>query len=331
MWETPVPAPSRWRTLRLGAALVVAALFPAGLAAQEQSPGDARVLLLRGDAAALSRELARAAGSPVEVRGGRGRSFTLDYVAAGPTGVVARAARDLGGRWSARLRVEAPAGPAPERAPVLPESRRLSLNLSGVSAFEAFAMVTAELRLQLETSGELATRVSLPPVVRPAEEILDELARQAGARWGLAFTLELADAVVRTRPSPEPPPGADGDLAPVRPVPRSPLPTGAPRAGLAGELPRTGSELREAVRGALGKLLRVAPDLRAAGLAELKDDLERLLAPLAALPPAERQERVRHLAPLVTGWKRLYGGLAPHVQRELAPVGEWLSRYLGAR
>ena len=55
-------------------------------------------------------------------------------------------------------------------------------------------------------------------------------------------------------------------------------------------------------------------------------EAERIMAMLRDLSPVERDTRLRLLSTVVLPWRRLYDGLAPDVQRDFRPVGEFMDR-----
>jgi hypothetical protein len=94
-----------------------------------------------------------------------------------------------------------------------------------------------------------------------------------------------------------------------------PVPTGPSAAALRSEL-----------WAGIHRIVRAAPDQRAAVVQEFVQRGEVVLGGLARLSPAERAERLRVLGSLVVSWRRLYQGLAPTVRNELAPVTALLER-----
>jgi hypothetical protein len=282
-------------------------------------PSPARAEPLRVDLnaappAQVARELTRVLGAPVEVRGGVGRQWTLTVSADTAEGIVERVAALLGGRWRLKLRVQP--GPAPGPSPVL--ERRLSLGVENVSAARAFQLVARDLKAELQTGGDLEKRVGLIALGVPASTILDRIAEQAGAAWSFGYVLEVPEAA----PAAAPPAAPEPSVSPSPPL-EAPLP--APARVPA---PISGPELRAALSGALGRVLRMGPDRRAEAVRDFTSYGEQLFQMLDRLSPAERRERLRFAQPVLTPWIRLYRGLAPDVQKQLAPVTTLLERFL---
>lgn len=283
----------------------------------------AEVRLHQAAPAEVARDLERAFGIPVEVRGGAGRQVTLTFQGLSPARVLDRVAPALGGSWRLKLRVRAG---RPDSAPASPAVRHtMSMGLQDIPAARAFALVAKELGADLEAEGDLQARVAVLAAGVSADTLLDRIAQQAGATWSLAYVIQATDAppivpapvappvAIRVEPSEPPRPASEIPGPSVR-TPPAPIPSSA--------------QLRTAVRAGLDQVLRASPDRRPEALRAFLQESERLFLGLARLAPAERQERLRQAQPLLTLWSQLYEGLAPPVQQQLAPISALLERHL---
>ncbi|MGV3723514.1 MAG: hypothetical protein ACO1SX_21675, partial [Actinomycetota bacterium] len=262
-----------------------------------------------------ARELQHLLRAPVEVRGGEGRKITLHLPAnTPPLKALDRVAAQMGGSWRMKLQVKA-GEPEPARATPLVD-HNVALGLQDVTASRAFSLVARELKAELELEGDLETRVSVIVVNVTANVLLDKIAEQAGATWDVSYVIDAPNVpqpivVLPSRPAPvvTPPP------APM------PEPVAPPRPRIA-----SAAELRTELRGHINQIVKAEPSRRAEVVRDFIQHGEALLLLLDTLSPAERAERLRALAKVVTPWRRLYQGLAPEVHKELAPVTALLAR-----
>lgn len=272
--------------------------------------------------AEVGQELSRVLRAPVEVRGGEGRKVTVTLATALPTALLDRAAAMLGGTWTAKLRVTAGASRAAEAPPPPHLERNLALGLQDVPASRAFAVVARELKADLETTGNLDQRVTVLGVNASAATMLDRIADQANARWSLVYRIEATEL----RMEPPPPPVVPTPRVEPPSMPVAPVAAVLPRVPAAPSAP-SGAAVRAALWDGIKDVVRVPPDQRAAAVAAFLRLGEQLVGSLNHLPVGERQNRLRALQPLMASWKRLYGGLAPDLQKQLAPVTEALKRW----
>jgi hypothetical protein len=275
--------------------------------------------------------LQRATGLDVKINGGARRLVTLAMTAPRPELAIARVATALGGTWYIRLKVKN--GRAPADAPVPQRQERLvNLGLNNVTATQAFSALARDLRMQLETEGELTGRVSFTAARLPASDVLDRVAAVAGVQWSLGYTIESPDVPPPPPPRPvmqEPstPDETEPSVDPATPGSRRPAPR--PRNGTPSILPPSvlsGPELRLQLKAGLSALVRASPDQRAGAVRDFMLDAERMMAMLRSLPTVERDTRLRLISTVVLPWRRLYDGLAPDVQREFQPVSEFMDR-----
>jgi len=302
-------------------ALVRAAVCAAlvlGLSAPARAAERLDVRLRAASAAEAGRELSRALGIEVRVFGGAGRQVSLDLTNPAPALAADRVAAALGGSWRLKLRVRPGAGPSPS-APVAIRlaARELALSLRDIPAARAFAFLASDLRADLELDGPreaLERRVTLAGERAPAHVLLDRVAEQSGATWSLAIRIDASDAPPPPPPVIAPPPMVTPPPAPAPvPVPVKPV---VPSA----------TAMRATLREGLQRILRSDPGRRAEAVREFTRQAEGFLGQLVTLPPAEQQARRQALEALLPAWRRLYDGLVPAVQRELAPVSELLQR-----
>ncbi|HTE18115.1 MAG TPA: hypothetical protein VK689_07010 [Armatimonadota bacterium] len=333
--QRPSAVRSRARA-RAGGSLLwrCTALFASLALLASQSPGGAQEIQVRLKDAPpeeISRELGAVLRAPVVIRGAVGKRVTLDLATAAPSVALDRVAALLGGTWRIRLHVRG-SGPAPvpsgegaQRPSTAALERNLALGLQDVSAARAFALVARELNADLETEGNLEARVKVQAVNAPASVLLDRIAEQATATWSYSFQIYAPDQpipFVRPTRLPRPEPLTEARAQPIRLPSRSVrTPTVAVPSGTA---------LRAALWEAVHFVVRAEPNRRPEAVRRFVASGEQLLAPLAQLSPAERQARRRTLLPVLAVWRRLFRGLAPVMQREVAPVTQLLERHLRA-
>jgi hypothetical protein len=305
-----------------------AAWLPAGmllllLLLRPASAETLQVRLENAGPAEVSRELERVLGTPVEVRGGADRRVTLRLIAPSPSLVVERVAAALGGTWRIRLRVKAgrtePLPPSPSL------EQRMALGLQDVTAARAFLLIARDLKAELETEGDLGKRVAVRAFSISASSVLDQVAEQAGATWSLVYLIDVPEAP--PPPPPSPPTARSQEPSPSSPPRPAPSPPRELSLTLPSSLP-SGIELRAALLEAFSHILKVGPDRRSEAVGEFVGNAGRLFKALDRLSPVERDTRIRTMIPLLTAWRRLYRGLAPDVQRQLAPAMELLERNL---
>ncbi|MFN3651570.1 MAG: hypothetical protein ACK47B_18495 [Armatimonadota bacterium] len=318
---------NRIATYLTGLAALTLAASPA-LSARE-----ARPLTLRdASPAEAARELGRALGTAVEIRGGARRTLSLELPGGAPSRTLAAFTARLGGTWKPKLVVRAGRMEQPEESPEL--EKTLAIGFQDVSAARAFATVARELKAELELRDELEVPVSLVAVNVPAHVVLDRLCAAVEASWSLVYVIELPDA-----PVPPVVPRVEPEPAPVE-TPRAEPEKPAPPPGTAPETPKprepeppavTPLVLRNALREALKRVVIAAPDARPEAVREFGRFGEELVKHLDAMPAAQRRDCVRFLLPAVTPWRRLYAGLAPTVKEQLSPVTELLDRHIPLR
>jgi hypothetical protein len=289
-------------------------------------------LLLAGPAAAarlegagpeeVARELERVVGVPVEIRGGVGRQVTLELAEGSPERQVERAAAALGGRWRLKLRVKPGRGGPGARLPVL--ERRLPVGFQDITARLAFSIIARDLKADLELEGDLPNRVTVLASGISTAEILNLIAEQAGAAWSVAYRIDAPDAP----PRPQPAPPAEAPAPAEQPVSEpAPPPPPAPREERPPAVP-PGPELRAALHDAMVRVLRTGPERREEAVRRFVREAEALFDSLARLAPSQRDVRIRTIYPILAPWKRLHQGLAPEVQKQMAPILEVLERHL---
>jgi hypothetical protein len=178
-------------------------------------------------------------------------------------------------------------------------------------------LIARELKAELDAPGDLTRRVSIIAANVPASVVLDRVAEQGGVSWDVSYRLELPDvpAPVVVMPQKRETPELPAPTPPPAPAPVM-VPAGPSADGLRTEL-----------WAGVGRIVRVAPDQRAAAVQEFLQRGNVVLRSLSRLSPGERAERLRVLGTLIVSWKRLYQGLAPGVRAELAPVTALLERF----
>lgn len=314
------PASSLHRFLRplrrLGRSALVAAVSASllGFATSAAHAGAVRIELEDAPPSEIARQLQHVLGAPVEIRGGEGKRLTLQLATLSPERILDRVTTQLGGTWRMRLLVRPGRPETPRVSPVIDHS--MVLGVQDVPAQRAVALVARELKAELEVQGDLSRRVSLIAANVPASVVLDRIAEQAGITWDVAYRLDVPDAPAPVPVAPRP--REMPELLPAAPMPPPvvlPVPTGPSAAALRSEL-----------WAGINRIVRAAPDQRAAVVHEFVQRGEVILGGLARLSPAERAERLRVLGSVVVSWTRLYQGLAPTVRSELAPVTALLER-----
>lgn len=275
----------------------------------------ARIELTDAATPEIARQLQQLLGAPVEVRGGEGKRLTLLLATTSPQRILDRVATQLGGVWRMRLQVR-PGRPEMAR-PTPSVEHSMVLGVQDVPAQRAFALIARELKAELDTQGDLTRRVSIIAANVPASVILDRVAEQAGVWWDVSYRLDVPDAPVPVVVMPQ-------KREPSRPPEPAPLPLPSPVI----EVPTgpTAPALRTELWAGIHRIVRATPRQRAAEVQEFLLRGEVVLQALARLTSAERAERLRVLSSLVGSWKRLYHGLAPGVQSDLAPVTGLLER-----
>jgi hypothetical protein len=263
--------------------------------------------------AEISQELSRFLGTPVEITGAAGRRLSLSVTTPDPQAALDKVAAGLQGTWRARLVVRPGAMDRPGQLPGWDHS--LPLSLDGVAASRAFGMVARLLRLDLDLADGLERKVSVPPGRLDASALLDRIAQQAGARWTLVYRIFAPDA--------PPPP-----LAVRREPPTAPPAETVVRVQPSAPTPMARVDFRAVLWEHVHRLVRASPAERSAAVQAFVQEAQRLLAELDRLPAAERAQHLRSLQNVRLQWRRLYTGLAPNVQAELAPVHELLEQRL---
>lgn len=269
-----------------------------------------RIELHDAPPAVIARQLQHVLGAPVEIRGGEGKRLTLLLAATSPQRILERIAVQLGGTWRMRLLLRPRRADAPTIAPQIDHG--MTLGVQDVPAQRAFALIARELKAELDVQGDLTHRVSIIAANVPANVVLDRVAEQAGVSWDVAYRLDVPNMPA---PIAVVPPARETSELPKVVIPPSPpasvvaMPTGPSAASLRAEL-----------WAGIKRIVRVAPDQRTAVVQEFLQRGDVVLNGLARLSPGERAERLRVLGTLIGSWRRLYQGLAPRVQTELAPV-----------
>jgi hypothetical protein len=302
------------RLTRLAAAAVLAAALQAAPASAEP----VRVQLQDAAPAEAARELQRALGAPVEIRGGEGKRVTLSLLAAGSARALDQVASQLGGTWKMKLQVKP--GKRENLRPSPPLDHSMALGVQDVPASRAFALVARELRAELELEGDVEARVGLIAVNVSASVILDRLAEQAGVTWDVSYLIDAPNAPV---PVPVQPRKKDPSEVPPAPSP-APVTPPAPVVVPAGP---AAAQLRAALWEGIKRIVRAEPARRTEVVREFLQQGEAMLQSLNALSPTERAERLRVLSTVLPPWKKLYQGLAPSVRGDLTPVTELLERF----
>jgi hypothetical protein len=263
----------------------------------------------------------------VRLEGGAGRLVTVTLRPGALWSVMDELARAAQGSWKLRLTVlpgeaDAPAG---SRGGL---DQLMAVGFQDLPADRAWAIVARELGAELDLRCEAKSPITLLAVNVPAERILDGLARQSGAHWSAEVVLKAPDVppvrrAFRRDDGPGPPPMQllmPLTVVPMMAEPSAGQPVGGQEAG--------SRHLERQLRSMLRSLVTAPPRERPLMILAFLEDGERLLAPLQTLNQAERAARVRSLIPLLSQWNRLYRGLAPDVERELAPVTAFLEFHL---
>lgn len=300
-----------WRSqlaLLMAAALLLAAH---GLRAQT-----VRIRLRNASPQQAADELARVLRAPVEVRGGAGRTVTIDLLTVAPGIALDRVSALLGGTWKRVLEVR-PGEREPGWVPPLLE-RNLVTGFRDFPTHRALALLARELRAELDAPEELPGRITLLARNEPATAVLDALCSQAGLTWRLRYVIEsqdLPEPVIppppRVSPRPDPPRTEPAPLLPPVPPPRS-----AP----------TGAGLREELGEVILSISRAAPTDRERSVLEAIAAFEEMDRELRSFSTSERASLLDSARPVLSRWRALYRGLAPKVQKQLRPAHQALER-----
>jgi hypothetical protein len=282
--------------------------------ASSASAETVRVELDNAPPAEIARQLQHVLGAPVEIRGGEGQRLTLLLATTSSWRILDRVAMQLGGTWKLRLQVRAGRPNAVRPSPPIDHS--MALGVQDLPAQRVFALIARELKVELDTQGDLSRRVSIIAANVPANVVLDRVAEQAGVSWDVSYRLDVPNVPVPIVVMPQ---KREEPELPLAVPPQPPLPMLVPT----GPAPEA---LRTELWAGIHRIVRAAPDQRAAVVQEFLQRGEVVLQGLTRLTPAEQAERRRLLGSLVLSWKRLHGGLAPGVRAELAPVTALLER-----
>jgi len=262
----------------------------------------------------IARQLQHVLGAPVEIRGGEGKRLTLLLATTSPFRILDRVATQLGGTWRMRLLVR-PGRPEMMR-PTPPIDYTMALGVQDVPAQRAFALIARELKADLDAQGDLTQRISIIAANVPASVVLDRVAEQAGVSWDVSYRLDVPDVPIPIVVAPQKREVIEApNVAPPPPTMPITTPSGPSPEGLRTEF-STG----------ISRIVRAAPDQRAAVVQEFLQRGDVVLQGLSRLSATERADRLRVLGTLIGSWKRLYQGLAPGVRSELAPVTALLER-----
>ena len=302
-------------TLRFRHALQLAALSVA-MWVVPVSAEPIRVQLQDATPAEAARELQRALGAPVEIRGGEGKRVTLVLAAPTATRALEQVTAQFGGTWKLKLLVKAGRPETPRPSPAVDHT--MALGIQDGPASRAFAIVARELKAELELDGDIEARVGLIAVNVSAAVILDRLAEQAGVTWDVSYQIDVPNAPVAIPVQPRKKEAAEVPPPPVMPAVPLPAVPATPSA----------AELRAALWEGIKRIARAEPARRTVVVQEFLQQGEAMLQSLNALSPTERTERLRVLSTVLPPWRKLYQGLAPSVRGDLTPVTELLERLI---
>lgn len=315
------------------------------------------VTLRAADSATLSSTLGVALGGTVRIEGTLAAPVTLDL-----HGASARAALDavgaaVHGNWHPVYTVTTGAPPVGARHPV-PLGRTVTARFEKVSARAVLGLVARAGGGPLEAPADLTQSVTLAAKEMPVEQALDDVTRQMGATWSVAYVIRAGTAPPaaptptstspagnRTRtssPSPagQPTPGrgragsggpfrSEGNVpgfpfSPSRsfPVPPASLSPSAPATSTPD--PNAAKQLEEG----LARVMQMPPAQRGSAVRDFAAQLEQQFRQMQALPGSRRADQMATMRPLYQAAGRTYNGLTPDQRREFQPIIDVFNRWM---
>jgi hypothetical protein len=305
--------------------------------------------LRAADAATIARSLGEALGGTVQIEGTLPTLVTLDLQGAGARAALDGVVTALNGSWRPIYTVTAAAAAPGARRPT-PVGRTVTANLDQVSPRAALMLVARAGGGTLVLAPELSKMVSLSVKEMPVEEALDEVTRQVGATWSVAYVIKAGSAslpppvaaappavtppssrVSRTQPASRGlPPGFSSQAVPrdVLNDPRSfPMPF-APRSQGAPAAPATDPNAAKMLAEGLSRVMQMPPAQRRLAVKDFAGQIDQQFRQMQALPAPRRNEQMASMRPLYQAAQRTYSGLTPDQRREFEPLITVFNRWM---
>lgn len=292
------------------------------------------VKLQAADASVIAQTLGNALGGTVRIEGALPAPVTLDL-----SGATARAALDavahaLYGTWRTAYTVTAGAAPAGAQRPVA-LGRTVTANLTDVSAHAAFALVARAGGGTLDLPPGIDKSVTLVARDEPVETALDDIAKQAGVAWSVAYT--LTPGVGPPAPA-RPQPAVQPNTSRVRPtlpgatlqLPASP---GAALSGIRsfpmpGPPPGTGDNAGKMLAQGLAQVMKMPAAQRKGAVKDFAMQLDQQFRQMQLLPEPRRMDQMQAMRPVYQAALRTYNGLVPAQRREFQPIIDVFNRWI---